>query len=138
MDFKLELVLIPVADVDRAKRFYVDTCGFTLDVDHQPNDAFRVVQVTPPGSACSLTFGIGITEAAPGSYRGTHLVVTDIEAARAELAERGVDIGEIRHMTPDGWQPGADPEHSDYNSFADFSDPDGNTWVLQESNRVSA
>ena len=135
MDFNLELVLIPVADVDRAKRFYVDTCGFTLDVDHQPNDAFRVVQVTPPGSACSLTFGIGITEAAPGSYRGTHLVVTDIEAARAELAERGVDIGEIRHMTPDGWQPGADPEHSDYNSFADFSDPDGNTWVLQESNR---
>ena len=135
MDFKLELVLIPVADVDLAKRFYVDTCGFMLDVDHQPNDAFRVVQVTPPGSACSLTFGIGITEAAPGSYRGTHLVVTDIEAARAELAERGVDIGEIRHMTPDGWQPGADPEHSDYNSFADFSDPDGNTWVLQESNR---
>ena len=138
MDFKLELVLIPVADVDRAKRFYVDTCGFTLDVDHQPNDAFRVVQVTPPGSACSLTFGIGITEAAPGSYRGTHLVVTDIEAARAELAERGVDIGEIRHMTPDGWQPGADPEHSDYNSFADFSDPDGNTWVLQESNRFAS
>ena len=138
MDFKLELVLIPVADVDRAKQFYVDTCGFTLDVDHQPNDAFRVVQVTPPGSACSLTFGIGITEAAPGSYRGTHLVVTDIEAARAELAERGVDIGEIRHMTPDGWQPGADPEHSDYNSFADFSDPDGNTWVLQESNRFAS
>jgi len=138
VDFKLELVLIPVADVDRAKQFYVDTCGFTLDVDHQPNDDFRVVQVTPPGSACSLTFGIGITEAAPGSYRGTHLVVTDIEAARAELADRGVEISEIRHMGPDGWQPGVDPEHSDYNSFADFSDPDGNTWVLQESNRVSA
>jgi len=131
-------VLIPVADVDRAKQFYVDTCGFTLDVDHQPNDDFRVVQVTPPGSACSLTFGIGITEAAPGSYRGTHLVVTDIEAARAELADRGVEISEIRHMGPDGWQPGVDPEHSDYNSFADFGDPDGNTWVLQESNRVSA
>ena len=138
MDFKLELVLIPVADVDRAKRFYVDTCGFTLDVDHQPNDAFRVVQVTPPGSACSLTFGIGITDAAPGAYRGTHLVVTDIEAARAELADRGVEISEIRHMGPDGWQPGVDPEHSDYNSFADFSDPDGNTWVLQESNHVPA
>jgi len=138
VDFKLELVLIPVADVDRAKQFYVDTCGFTLDVDHQPNDDFRVVQVTPPGSACSLTFGIGITEAAPGSYRGTHLVVTDIEAARAELADRGVEISEIRHMGPDGWQPGVDPEHSDYNSFADFGDPDGNTWVLQESNRVSA
>ena len=138
MDFKLELVLIPVADVDRAKQFYVDTCGFTLDVDHQPNDDFRVVQVTPPGSACSLTFGIGITEAAPGSYRGTHLVVTDIEAARAELADRGVEISEIRHMGPDGWQPGVDPERSDYNSFADFSDPDGNTWVLQESNHVPA
>jgi catechol 2,3-dioxygenase-like lactoylglutathione lyase family enzyme len=138
VDFKLELVLIPVTDVDRAKQFYVDTCGFTLDVDHQPNDDFRVVQVTPPGSACSLTFGIGITEAAPGSYRGTHLVVTDIEAARAELADRGVEISEIRHMGPDGWQPGVDPEHSDYNSFADFGDPDGNTWVLQESNRVSA
>jgi len=138
MDFKLELVLIPVVDVDRAKRFYVDTCGFTLDVDHQPNDTFRVVQVTPPGSACSVTFGIGITDAAPGTYRGTHLVVTDIEAARAELADRGVEISEIRHMGPDGWQPGVDPEHSDYNSFADFGDPDGNTWVLQESNRVSA
>ncbi len=135
MDFKLELVLLPVTDVDRAKQFYVETCGFTLDVDHQPNDAFRVVQVTPPGSACSVTFGIGITEATPGSYRGTHLVVTDIEAARAELVGRGVDVGEIRHMTPEGWQPGPDPEHSDYNSFADFSDPDGNTWVLQESNR---
>ena len=135
MDFKLELVLIPVADVDRAKQFYVDTCGFTLDVDHRPNDSFRVVQVTPPGSACSLTFGIGITSATPGSYRGTHLVVTDIEAARAELVRRGVDVTEVRHMGPEGWQPGVDPEHRDYNSFADFSDPDGNTWVLQESNR---
>jgi catechol 2,3-dioxygenase-like lactoylglutathione lyase family enzyme len=138
VDFKLELLLIAVTDVDRAKHFYVDTCGFTLDVDHQPNDTFRVVQVTPTGSACSLTFGIGITDAEPGTYRGTHLVVTDIEAARAELADRGVEISEIRHMGPDGWQPGADPEHSDYNSFADFSDPDGNTWVLQESNRVPA
>ena len=137
MDFKLELVLIPVSDVDRAKEFYVETCGFTLDVDHQPNDEFRVVQITPPGSACSLTFGIGITDAAPGSTRGTHLVVTDIEAARAELLGRGVEVSEIRHMTPNGWQPGADPEHSDYNSFADFADPDGNTWVLQESNRHS-
>ena len=135
MDFKLELVLIPVADVDRAKRFYEETCGFKVDVDHQPSDEFRVVQVTPPGSACSLTFGIGITDAAPGSYRGTHLVVADIEAARAELVGRGVDVSEIRHMTPEGWQPGADPEHGDYASFADFSDPDGNTWVLQEVGR---
>ena len=132
MDLKLELVLIPVSDVDRAKAFYVDRLGFSLDVDHQPNDEFRVVQMTPPGSACSITIGIGITDAEPGSYRGTHLVVTDIEAARAELVGRGVEVSEIRHMTPDGWQPGPDPEHRKYNSFADFTDPDGNTWVLQE------
>jgi catechol 2,3-dioxygenase-like lactoylglutathione lyase family enzyme len=132
VDYKLELVLIPVSDVDRAKSFYADKVGFTLDVDHQPSDEFRVVQMTPTGSACSITIGIGITDATPGSYRGTHLVVTDIEAARAELVGRGVDVSEIRHMGPGGWEPGPDPEHSDYNSFADFSDPDGNTWVLQE------
>jgi catechol 2,3-dioxygenase-like lactoylglutathione lyase family enzyme len=135
MDFKLELVLIPVSDVDRAKAFYVERCGFNLDVDHQPNEDFRVVQITPPGSECSLTIGVGLTEAAPGSYRGTHLVVTDIEAARDELVGRGVDVSEIRHMGPDGWKPGPDPEHRDYNSFADFSDPDGNTWLLQEARR---
>jgi catechol 2,3-dioxygenase-like lactoylglutathione lyase family enzyme len=135
MDYKLELVLLPVADVDRAKAFYVERCGFTLDVDHQPNDAFRVVQVTPPGSACSFTFGIGITDAAAGSYRGTHLVVGDIEAARTELVERGVEVSEIRHMGPNGWEPGVDPERRTYHSFADFADPDGNTWVLQEAGR---
>lgn len=132
MDYKLELVLLPVSDVDRAKEFYTDKAGFNLDVDHQPSDEFRVVQLTPPGSACSVTFGIGITDAGPGSVRGTHLVVTDIEAARAELTGRGVDVSDIRHMTPEGWKPGSDPNHSDYNSFADFRDPDGNTWVLQE------
>jgi catechol 2,3-dioxygenase-like lactoylglutathione lyase family enzyme len=131
-DLKLELVLIPVADVDRAKAFYTEQLGFTLDVDHQPSDEFRVVQMTPPGSACSVTIGVGITSAEPGSYRGTHLVVTDIEAARAELVGRGVEVGEVRHMTPQGWSPGPDPEHADYASFADFADPDGNTWVLQE------
>jgi catechol 2,3-dioxygenase-like lactoylglutathione lyase family enzyme len=135
VDYKLELVLIPVADVDRAKEFYVEKCGFTLDVDHQPNESFRVVQITPPGSACSLTIGKGLSDAAPGSYRGTHLVVADIERARADLVGRGVPVSDIRHMTPNGWQPGADPAHSDYNSFADFSDPDGNTWVLQEVRR---
>ena len=132
MDFKLELVLLPVSDVDRAKDFYVENAGFRLDVDHQPNDDFRVVQMTPPGSACSITIGIGITSAKPGSYRGTHLVVSDIEAARAELVERGVEVSEIRHIGSAGWEPGPDPEHRDYGSFADFSDPDGNTWVLQE------
>ena len=132
MDYKLELVLIPVSDVDRAKAFYTEKLGFNLDVDHQPNEAFRVVQMTPPGSAASVTIGIGITDAKPGSYRGTHLVVTDIEAAHAELTGRGVEVGDIRHMTPEGWKPGADPGHARYNSFADFADPDGNTWVLQE------
>ena len=132
MDLRLELVLIPVSDVDRAKVFYTEKTGFRLDVDHQPNDEFRVVQMTPPGSACSITIGKGITDATPGSVRGTHLVVTDIEAARAELVERGVEVSEIRHMGSEGWAPGPDPEHRDYGSFADFSDPDGNTWVLQE------
>jgi catechol 2,3-dioxygenase-like lactoylglutathione lyase family enzyme len=132
MDFKLELVLLPVSDIDRAKAFYTEKVGFNLDVDHHPNEEFRVVQMTPPGSSCSITIGKGITDAAPGSYRGTHLVVTDIEAARAELAERGVEVSEIRHMGPEGWQPGPDPNHADYNSFADFADPDGNTWILQE------
>ena len=109
MEYKLELVLIPVSDVDRAKEFYVEKCGFKLDVDHQPNDQFRVVQITPPGSACSLTIGKGLSDAAPGSYRGTHLVVTDIVAARDELVGRGVSVSEVRHMTPSGWQPGPDP-----------------------------
>jgi catechol 2,3-dioxygenase-like lactoylglutathione lyase family enzyme len=132
MDFKLELVIVPVADVDRAKAFYVEKAGFTLDVDHQPNEEFRVVQTTPPGSACSVTFGVGISESAPGTYHGMHLVVTDIVAARDELVGRGVEVSDIRHMGPEGWKPGPHPERADYESFADFRDPDGNTWVLQE------
>jgi catechol 2,3-dioxygenase-like lactoylglutathione lyase family enzyme len=132
MDYKLELVLVPVSDVDRAKAFYTEKLGFSLDVDHQPSESFRVVQMTPPGSACSITIGVGITSAEPGSYRGTHLVVSDIEAAHAELAGRGVEIGDVRHMTAAGWAPGPEPERADYASFAEFADPDGNTWVLQE------
>lgn len=133
MDLKLELVLLPVTDVDRARDFYADRCGFHLDVDHQPNDQFRVVQFTPPGSACSIAFGIGINDdVPPGSVRGLHLVVTDIEAAHRDLADRGVPVSDIRHMTPEGWKPGPDPAHARYNSFADFADPDGNAWVLQE------
>ena len=135
MDFKLELVLLPVTDVDRAKAFYTEQLGFSLDVDHAPNDAFRVVQMTPPGSACSVTIGKGITDATPGSVRGTHLVVTDIEAARDELVGRGVDVGPIRHLGPRGWVEGPHPERADYGSFADFRDPDGNSWVLQEVRR---
>ena len=133
MDLKLELVLIPVSDVDRAKTFYVEKVGFNLDVDHRASEAFRIVQMTPPGSACSIAIGTGITDPdAAGSVRGTHLVVSDIEATRAELRDRGVDVSESRHLESGRWVPGPDPERSDYNSFADFSDPDGNTWVLQE------
>ena len=134
MDYKLELVLVPVSDVDRAKAFYTERLGFRLDVDTSPLEGLRVVQLTPPGSACSITIGTGLTDAEPGSYRGTHLVVSDIEAARAELVARGVEVSEIRHFdrSQGEWQPGPDPEHARYNSFADFGDPDGNTWVLQE------
>ena len=131
MDFKLELVLVPVADVDAAKHFYAQNMGWHLDVDHDAGD-FRVVQLTPPGSACSIAFGVGITDKEPGSVKGLHLVVTDIEAARTELTGRGVDVSDIRHMGPEGWVPGVAPDHANYASFADFTDPDGNTWVLQE------
>ena len=132
MNMKLELVLIPVTDIDRAKAFYSEQLGFNVDVDHSVGEDFRVVQFTPPGSACSIAIGKGITDAAPGSVRGTHLVVTDITAAREELNSKGVEVSEGRHMTPEGWKPGPDPEHTDYGSFADFKDPDGNVWVLQE------
>jgi len=132
VDLKLELVLLPVSDVDRAKAFYVEKAGFNLDVDHKASEEFRVVQMTPPGSACSIALGIGITDAAPGSVRGTHLVVSDIVAARDELVGRGVGVSDVRHLEESGWVPGPDPERRDYGSFADFADPDGNTWVLQE------
>jgi catechol 2,3-dioxygenase-like lactoylglutathione lyase family enzyme len=132
LDWKLELVLVPVSDVDRAKTFYTEKAGFNLDVDHRAGDNFRVVQLTPRGSACSISVGTGITDAAPGSVRGLHLVVTDLVAARAELVGRGVNVSEIRHLGSAGWAAGVDPKRTDYASFADFSDPDGNTWVLQE------
>jgi catechol 2,3-dioxygenase-like lactoylglutathione lyase family enzyme len=134
VDYRLELVLLPVADVDRAKAFYTEKLGFSLDVDTQPTPELRVVQMTPPGSACSITIGTGITDAEPGSYRGTHLVVTDIVAAREDLVARGVDVSEVRHFDRAAaeWRPGPDPERGRYASFADFADPDGNTWVLQE------
>ena len=138
MDLKLELVLVPVDDVDRAKAFYSEQAGFHVHVDRQVGDTFRVVQLDPPGSACSIALGIGITDAEPGSVRGLHLVVTDIVAARGELVARGVDVSEIRHMGEAGWQSGPHPGRVDYNSFANFSDPDGNTWVLQERGHSAA
>ena len=137
MKFSVEVITLPVSDVDRALRFYIDRVGFTLDVDYAPNDAFRVVQLTPPGSSCSIQIGEGLTDAAPGSVRNIYLVVTDLEAVRSRLLERGVEVGEIRHKIPiDAWDgrfaPGPDPARRDYASFANFSDPDGNRWVLQE------
>jgi catechol 2,3-dioxygenase-like lactoylglutathione lyase family enzyme len=134
MDMKLELVLVPVSDVDSAKAFY-EKVGFHLDVDHRAGDEFRVVQLTPPGSACSITIGTGTTDATPGSVQGLHLVVSDIEAVRDELVERGVDVGEIHHFEAGGRVPGPDPQRADYGSFAGFGDPDGNSWVLQEVGR---
>jgi catechol 2,3-dioxygenase-like lactoylglutathione lyase family enzyme len=122
--------------VDRAKDFYVEKAGFDLNVDVRPTDQMRVVQVTPPGSACSIGFGTGITDAAPGSARGLHLVVSDIVAARDELAGRGVDVSEVRHIDSGQWVSGPHPKRGNYESFADFADPDGNTWVLQEVNRA--
>jgi catechol 2,3-dioxygenase-like lactoylglutathione lyase family enzyme len=132
VDFRLELVLVPVSDVDRAKAFYTERVGFDLDVDTQPAPGFRIVQMTPPGSACSITVGEGLDLAEPGSLRGMHLIVSDIEEACRELAGRGVDVGAITHYEAGNREPGPDPERRDYGSYADFRDPDGNTWVLQE------
>ena len=131
MDMKLELVILPVTDVDRAKVFY-EQVGFRLDVDHEISEEFRVVQLTPPSSECSITIGKGMTPSPPGTAQGLHLVVTDIEAARAELVGRGIDVSEPFHFGPEGQTSGVHPERSDYNSFATFNDPDGNGWLLQE------
>ncbi len=137
LTFSVEVITIPVSDVDRALRFYKDQLGFHLDVDYSPNHAFRVVQLTPSGSACSIQIGKGLTDARVGSLRNVYLVVTDLDATRIQLLERGTAVSEIRHKTPigawdGGFAPGLDPARGDYASFASFSDPDGNSWVLQE------
>jgi catechol 2,3-dioxygenase-like lactoylglutathione lyase family enzyme len=133
IDMKFEVAVIPVSDVDRAKKFY-SRIGWRLDADFVVGDAFRGVQFTPPGSPASIHFGKGITPAAPGSAQGLYLVVSDIEAARADLVGRGVDVSEVFHRTGPGQPPvkGRDPERRSYFSYATFSDPDGNTWLLQE------
>ena len=129
MDWKLEVVVVPVTDVDRAKRFYSEQAGFVVDHDTKISDDMRVAQLTPPGSACSIVVGTGIVDMPPGSLKGLQLVVSDIEAARAELVERGVAVSPVQHYE------GAvlvDGHGGDWNSFIFFSDPDGNGWVVQE------
>jgi catechol 2,3-dioxygenase-like lactoylglutathione lyase family enzyme len=136
---KIEVVVIPVSDVDRAKSFY-GGLGWRLDADVAAGDHWRLVQMTPPGSPCSVMFGKGFTSAVPGSVQGTFLVVDDVEAARAELIAHGVDVSEVFHFEENllrvvgtnGRVPGLDPKRSSYFSFASFSDPDGNSWLLQE------
>ncbi len=118
MDWKLELVAVPVSDVDRAKSFYVDQVGFDADHDHTVSEEIRFIQLTPPGSACSITFGKGITDAEPGSVKGLQLVVDDVKQARAELVERGVEVSEVQEFP--------------WGSFVFFSDPDGNAWAVQQ------
>jgi len=140
VDMRLEIVVLPVCDVDRAKAFY-RLAGFNEDVDFASGHDFRVVQFTPPSSGTSIVFGKGIIATPPGSVQGLQLVVTDIEAARAALMSRGIDVGEVfhdiggvfYHLSPAYEIPGADPDRRDYRSFARFSDPDGNSWVLQEA-----
>jgi catechol 2,3-dioxygenase-like lactoylglutathione lyase family enzyme len=135
MEYRYELTVIPVADVDRAKGFYADTLGWTVDTDFAPSDSFRVVQVTPPGSAASVTFGTGLSSAPPGSYAGMHLIVDDIEAAKADLDERGVDAGDFFHFGEQGQTPGLHSERAAYGSYLSFKDPDGNAWLVQEVKR---
>jgi catechol 2,3-dioxygenase-like lactoylglutathione lyase family enzyme len=138
-EVRLEVVVVPVSDVDRAKRFY-EGLGWRLDADLTVDDGYRVVQVTPPGSACSIIFGKGVTSAPPGSSEGLQLTVYDIDEACADLTERGVDVSEpfhdvtgvFHHAGTDGRLSGPAPGHADYGSFAAFSDPDGNGWLMQE------
>jgi catechol 2,3-dioxygenase-like lactoylglutathione lyase family enzyme len=137
VDLKLEVVIIPVSDVDRAKRFY-EGLGWRLDGDFSNGDTWRVVQLTPPGSPCSIFVGKGLTPAAPGSVQGTFLIVNDVAAARAELAARGAAVSDVFHFggplnaLGTGHLAGPDPDGQSYRSFASFSDPDGNSWLLQE------
>jgi len=133
VDLKLEVVVLPVSDVDRSKRFY-EGLGWRVDGDFKNGDSWRVVQMTPPGSPCSIHFGKGITTATPGSIKNLYLVVSDVEAARRELIDHGAEVAEPFHFTSIGStpEPGIDPEHRSYLSYATFSDPDGNSFLLQE------
>ena len=129
--YRIEAITLPVGDVDRARAFY-EQAGWNLDLDTEISPGFRVVQFTPPGSACSIIFGTGMPQAEPGSYVNTYLVVEDIEPVHRELKERGIPVSDIYHWGESGQTPGPDPNRGDYGSYANFADPDGNTWLLQE------
>ena len=129
MDWKIEVIVVPVSDVERSKAFYSEQVGFVVDVDRQVNENFRVVQMTPPGSACSVTIGTGLNPSPPGTLKGLQLVVTDVARARQELVDRGVDVSPVRQMTDAGW---VDGHGGPWNAFIFFDDPDGNSWAVQE------
>jgi catechol 2,3-dioxygenase-like lactoylglutathione lyase family enzyme len=135
MEIRLEVVVVPVTDVDRAKAFYADGCGFHVDVDHAPSPEFRVVQLTPPGSGCSVTIGTNVASMAPGSLKGLQLCVADIDEAHAAFSERGVPVTPVRHHDGTGF---VDGKGDDWNSFFFFDDPDGNSWAVQESPTMRA
>jgi catechol 2,3-dioxygenase-like lactoylglutathione lyase family enzyme len=137
VNYELQVLTLAVRDVDASLRFYTEQAGFALDVDYQPDEGFRVVQLTPPGSACSVQLGVGLNDAPPGSTRATYLAVTDVEAAHRELRARGVPVSDIRHKADidnwhGRWESGVEPGRRDYASTIEFADPDGNTWVVQE------
>ena len=133
MNWTLEVVIVPVSDVDRAKAFYADQLGFNVDHDSRTSDGFGPVQLTPPGSGCSIVIGKGLVEMAPGSLQGLQLVVSDIHAARAQLADRGVDVSEVQVASPSGIRPSQDSDVDlDNVGFVFFSDPDGNRWAVQQ------
>ena len=131
MDYRIEAITLPVTDVDRAKAFY-EKAGWNLDVDVSPVPGIRVVQFTPTGSDCSIIFGTGMPQSEPGSYVNTYLVVSDIEAAHRDIKDHGIDVSDIFHWGDQGQTPGRDPKRGDYGSYATFTDPDGNVWLLQE------
>ncbi|NGO80982.1 VOC family protein [Streptomyces sp. YC504] len=136
MEYTLEVVVVPISDADRAKEFYADKCGFKVDLDQQVTPTTRIIQITPPGSRCSIALTVGMppspgqTSMEPGAIQGLQICVTDIEEAHAELTARGLDISEIMHVGAEGWAPG---KGETWNSFAFFKDPDGNGWVIQEA-----
>jgi catechol 2,3-dioxygenase-like lactoylglutathione lyase family enzyme len=129
VDWTIEVIVVPVSDADRSKKFYSEQVGFVVDVDRQVNPELRVVQLTPPGSACSIAFGSGMSPSEPGTLKGLQLVVPDIEKAHTELAERGVEVSPVRQMTDEGW---VDGHGGPWNAFIFFDDPDGNSWAVQQ------